>query len=79
VHGSEVADQVADAPLGNPRHRDVEATADRGETRRQLLGDDPEALALLDDGLDAPLAQRVADEEGHAVMVPDVALAIGVR
>jgi hypothetical protein len=57
-----VADQVAGVPLRDPGNRDVEAAGCGGEPRRELLGQDPESLALGDDGLDPALAELFADE-----------------
>jgi hypothetical protein len=70
VDGAEVPDQVADVPLRNPRDRDVEPSAGRGEADRELLRHDAEALALGDDGLDPALSLCLPGECGHAVMVP---------
>ena len=72
VDGAEVPDQVAGPPLRHPGDRDVEAAADAGQPGRQFLRQDPEPLALGDDGLDAALPQRFAGECGHAVIVPDL-------
>jgi hypothetical protein len=71
VHGAKVTDEVAGAPVRHPRDADVEIRSRGKVADRQLLRQDAEPVALLDDSFDAPLAQRLTGQGIHGPIVPD--------